>query len=72
MCRPMPELPSILREGMSEVDYKVACDRLKPDLDNLTGKIPFPENGAMTELFASPFRLECQNHWVHGIRRPDR
>lgn len=33
----MPELPSILREGMSEVDYKHACDSLKPDIDNVTG-----------------------------------
>lgn len=35
----MPELPSLLREGMSEIDYKVCCDRLKPDLDNLTGRL---------------------------------
>jgi hypothetical protein len=46
-CRPMPELPSLLREGLPEVDYKVCCDRLKPDLDNLTGQswAPTPLTG---------------------------
>lgn len=37
--QPMPALPSIISDGMSDADYKYYCERLKPDIDNLTGYI---------------------------------
>ena len=35
----MPALPSLISDGMSDGDYKYYCERLKPDIDNLTGVI---------------------------------
>ena len=37
----MPALPSIISDGMSDADYKYYCERLKPDIDNLTGEHAF-------------------------------
>ena len=38
-CRPMPELPPYLREGMSETDYRSYADRLKPHVDKALGAL---------------------------------
>ena len=36
-CRPLPELPSMLREGISEADWKSYADHAKPHVDKAIG-----------------------------------
>eukprot|EP00892_Ulva_mutabilis_P000229 jgi/Ulvmu1/10206/UM060_0006.1 len=37
--QPMPKLPALISDGMSDTDYKYYCERMKPEIDQLTGYI---------------------------------
>jgi hypothetical protein len=40
LCRPMPDLPAPLRDGaLSETDYRVYSDRMKPHVDKALGML---------------------------------
>lgn len=59
----MPALPTYLSEGMSEVDYRGKCDKLKPSVDKALSAYPLPFHAHVSVSRSSSF-AESSNSCV--------